>query len=421
MSFYTGKDNSNDAVLHITNGVTPQSSMKSGVLANSIFHSSLPYLELEVHKMIRVDSNTLEAPISFINSVGSKQPFFLTVDGVLQNYAMDLFMYRWHSSSNATTNWPNNTYKYIRKASTTEENYAYIIKNINNRNYVPFTPTANDIKIGGGEFSIKGKNLYNTVFLQNAVLNSEDNAFYADNDNPDNNRRMQAINSKVIGSVEIKSDPSETYIARGGHKLFTSNNLAKSKYKEKTPAVIPGAYNITPQWFYGCGSNSTLVSPKVRVGVQASSFSDGDMFLLDWVPQGTEIYDMGLYKFKQGYIGTPSYWSHAELRMGSDSCDGSVTCCYRGSSDCWIDTDCFNCYMENNANCSVISLECQDYPVTYYDVTAKWILEGEGSDVILYHQATYTISSDNCMCGCNTWGSGIQFWYASRLATIKFY
>ena len=131
MSFYTGKDNSNDAIMHITNGVTPQSSMKSGVLANSIFHSSLPYLELEVHKMIRVNANTLEAPISFINSVGSKQPFFLTVDGVLQNFAMDLFMYRWHSSSYATTNWPTNTYKYIRKASTTEENYAYIIKNIN--------------------------------------------------------------------------------------------------------------------------------------------------------------------------------------------------------------------------------------------------------------------------------------------------
>ena len=34
MSFYTGKDNSNNAILHITNGVTPQSSMKSGVLAN---------------------------------------------------------------------------------------------------------------------------------------------------------------------------------------------------------------------------------------------------------------------------------------------------------------------------------------------------------------------------------------------------
>ncbi len=421
MSFYTGKDNSNNAIMHITNGVTPQSSMKSVVLANSIFHSSLPYLELEAHKMIRVDAYTLEAPISFINSVGGKQPFFLTVDGVLQNFAMDLFMYRWHSSSTATNNWPTNTYKYIRKASTTEENYAYIIKNINNRNYVPFTPTANDIKIGGGEFSIKGKNLYNTIFLQNAVINSEDNAFYADNHNPDNNRRMQAINSKVTGSVEIKSDPSETYIARGGHKLFTSNNLAKSKYKEKTPAVIPGAYNISPAWFFGCGSNGTLISPKVRVGVQASGFSDGDMFLLDWVPQGTEIYDMGLYKFKQGYIGTPSFWSHTEYRMGYDSCAGKVVCCYSSGSSCWDDTDCWNCYMENNAICHIETLECDDYPFTYYDVIAEWILEGEGSNVILYHQATYHIGSDNCTCGCGGSSEGIQFGYESRLATIKFY
>ena len=46
MSFYTGRDNSSEAIMHITNGVTPKSAMKAGVLANSVFHSSLPYLDI---------------------------------------------------------------------------------------------------------------------------------------------------------------------------------------------------------------------------------------------------------------------------------------------------------------------------------------------------------------------------------------
>ena len=107
--------------------------------------------------------------------------------------------------------------------------------------------------------------------------------------------------------------------------------------------------------------------------------------------------------------------------MGYDCCDGKVTCCYENTSYCWEAVDCFSCYTENINDCDFVSLECVDYPFTYYDVTAEWILEGEGRDVILYHQATYVISSDWCLCGCSSWGGGIQFWYESRLATIKFY
>ena len=427
MSMFIGKTNQaqSESILHITNGITPLATMKSGaVLATTQFHSSLPYLEIQEYKMIRVNATTLQAPIEFINAYSNHYPYFISVDGVLQNFAMDLFMYRWNSSSSAgsaTSNYPTNTYKYIRKQSSTDNNYIYIIKNIYMRNYQPFTPINNEIKVTGDTFIVRGKDIYNTRYLQNGVLNTVDAKFYADQKTPTAGRELQVVNSLVTGNMGIYSNPGESAILKGEHKVFSSLYNTKSKYKEKTPAVIPGAYNITPQWFYGCGSNGTLVSPKVRVGVQASGFSDGDMFLLDWVPQNTEIYDMGLYKFKQGYIGTPSYWSHAELRYGVDRCEGMVTCCYRGSSDCWQATDCFDCYMENNAHCDIKSLACEDYPVTYYDVTAEWILEGEGSDVILYHQATYNISSDNCLCGCETWSSGIQFWYESRLATIKFY
>lgn len=45
MSLFIGKDNSNNALLHTTSSVTDSASMKNSVLANTVFHSSLPYVQ----------------------------------------------------------------------------------------------------------------------------------------------------------------------------------------------------------------------------------------------------------------------------------------------------------------------------------------------------------------------------------------
>ena len=45
MSLYLGRDNYNNGILHITDGITPESSMKTGVLPDTLFHSSMPYLQ----------------------------------------------------------------------------------------------------------------------------------------------------------------------------------------------------------------------------------------------------------------------------------------------------------------------------------------------------------------------------------------
>lgn len=45
MSLFIGKDNSNNALLHTTSGVNDISSMKSSVLTNTMFHTSLPYVQ----------------------------------------------------------------------------------------------------------------------------------------------------------------------------------------------------------------------------------------------------------------------------------------------------------------------------------------------------------------------------------------
>ena len=97
MSFYTGRDNSSEAIMHITNGVTPKSAMKAGVLANSVFHSSLPYLDIEeyVPEIISYSAQTqavgyrgvykrlckilyFKMGIDFINSLEPGQSYFVT-------------------------------------------------------------------------------------------------------------------------------------------------------------------------------------------------------------------------------------------------------------------------------------------------------------------------------------------------------
>ena len=106
MSFYTGKDNSNNAIMHITNGVTPKSAMKAGVLANSVFHSSLPYLEIKEYTPISVtympkryyftygDGPAIDRTykflfitmgIDFINGLEKGQCYFIVMNGRIVN------------------------------------------------------------------------------------------------------------------------------------------------------------------------------------------------------------------------------------------------------------------------------------------------------------------------------------------------
>ena len=104
MSFYTGRDNSNKAIMHITNGVTPKSAMKAGVLANSVSHSSLPYLDIEEYvpesisykaHPYKIDydytGNKLykvlyfKMGIDFINSLEPGQSYFITLNNRVFN------------------------------------------------------------------------------------------------------------------------------------------------------------------------------------------------------------------------------------------------------------------------------------------------------------------------------------------------
>lgn len=423
MSFYTGKDNNGDVILHITNGVTPQSSMKSGVLANSIFHSSLPYLEVEEYQLTRVSSTRLEAPIAFINAVNENNPYFITVDNVLQNQAMGMTTYIWEDINGNTSgglyNYPNNTYKYIKKDSTTSNNYGYIIKNILNRNYVPFIPTQNDILIGNGNFNVKGKNLNITKYIQNGVLNSVDRVINT------NQAPIQIINSvnAHTSNLEIVSTPAETYIARNNHKVFSSNVNTKSKYLAKTPQQHSGWVNRSPSFYGGCGISGGYSSPEVLMLNLGVGYQEGDMVLIDWEPNASSRpnakYDTCLVKYKEGFITLLSAWEH---QVQGEYFTSITYCCYDacdgtgGWVDCgWTDY----CNGSNEVTCGY----CSDSGTSGIDILAFWILRGESGVLKIYSQANYALwSSGGCRCDYYQYqGWGIFAQYDVYASTIKFY
>lgn len=426
MSFYIGKDNNGDAILHITNGVTPQSSIKSTVLANTQFHSSLPYLEVEEYKMINVSSTRLEAPIAFLNALTYTNPYFLIVDGKLQTIAMGLFMYLWNNGNASTTSsTPSNTYKYIDKPNT-GDCYVYIIKNILNRNYVPFAPINNEIIKNGTSIIVRGKNLLNVKYIQNAVINAVDTQFYTDQLTTSENRKIQIVNSRATGSLGIQSNPSESSIIRGEHRIFSSLYNTKSKYKEKTPQRFAGDVGTTPVFYGSCGQSGTYVAPQDSFGIIGSGFEPGDLFVLDWIPSATPIdgiYDAQLFQYKEGFIGVCTLVQEfiGGWYIDAHTVCGEVDDTHRGSCS-WTWTVPYGDTCEDFEGLGEVCGTCYDSNYASIQIHAEFVLEGHNGDIEVKCNSRYGFTSASCRCDFNImYGYAIQVTYYLYSSILKFY
>ena len=306
MSFYTGKDNSNNAILHITNGVTPQSSMKSGVLANSIFHSSLPYLEIEEYTCTVLEQvvgwSTLYyivPELAFINDLDTNGYFFLVNDKYLF-YGYTNGTYCWVKTGAQSYYHPDYritpSVLYNKCAAKHLDRFvtiygltnisvkAYIVKNLKFVSFVPFTPIQNEIKIDTETFNVKGKNLYTTKFIQQGKVNDVDvcvypiySFVYNDNNNTwsistDETYKYTLINTRATGNLSLSSNAAETKISRGGTVIFTSLNLTKSKYLRKEPT------SPWYTWLDVTSGTSVVLSKEIKLPYK--DFSVGDMFCI---------------------------------------------------------------------------------------------------------------------------------------------
>lgn len=89
MSLYIGKDNNGNTLLHTTAGASDVSSMKSGVLANTMFHTSMPY----VQQVYMEDVPTYRASWDYGNGYAYNFSAMLSntiIDYINQGYIFDI-------------------------------------------------------------------------------------------------------------------------------------------------------------------------------------------------------------------------------------------------------------------------------------------------------------------------------------------
>ena len=342
MSFYTGRDNSGKATLHITNGVTPKSAMKAGVLANSVFHSSLPYLEIKeyVPESISYSAQTatldfvepagrkrlykvlyFKMGIDFINSLEPGQSYFITLNNRILNLYSAGGIIGWCTALNMPIKnllydyrsfRPTNTYSVgfvfmnihefdsaipnsnmVYNESSDNDIKVYKFKNLYVDGYRPFAPTNNEIFIDNDNFIVRGKDLYDTSYIQKGVINAVDEVVTTS----DLNYQLTLINTRATGPLSIHSHSAESKIMRGEHTLFTSLQQPKSKYASVITNVKPIVnftwVNVTKYDIFGRGVYSYPTD---------FYFSEGDMFVL--VPVDSAVSNSGqLFVFTEGYIG----------------------------------------------------------------------------------------------------------------------
>ena len=199
MSLYLGKDNAGNSVLHTTNTPLGEATMKSGVNANTTFHSSLPYVQLVKrvtvphYKIGRFNgqfttySLAISLPDEVISLVNSRYLFTIVVStqnsggqrvGVAptssfsEKNSYSLFAFRWYSSLDqgaASSATASTIYKYSYIYRTepgllytggsnggSDEIYTaeMIFYNIINKN-IDVKNTVNEIVLSPSEFSIK--------------------------------------------------------------------------------------------------------------------------------------------------------------------------------------------------------------------------------------------------------------------------
>ena len=305
MSLYLGKNASGNSILHMTQGTHSISTLQEPVISATSFHSSMPYLEVLTYSLdfaankgggfypsvvwlklpIAVRDLLVSQPNTMIffsyNGIVQKGPAsegFAIIDddtGYEQRWWNNAYDYANYTSSVKSTDYPTNANYYTPchikgvPYSTLQTAYKlHIVRNIANGVYIPFVPLNNIIQISNSTFSVRGKNILTTVFIQSSKINLVDDCLSADGSGVLGSNVLQLTGSKATGALGISSSAGVSSITRGGNVLFSTQNLSKCKYNSVSTAV-----NIT-------GSATSESGPLTRTTTLASGMVVGELFTL---------------------------------------------------------------------------------------------------------------------------------------------
>lgn len=301
MSLYIGKDNNNNSILHTTTSTETISSMRSGILQSTAFHSDLPYAMHKVYSPLSSNVlyipdqpylypsyiTTYTIPTELLQLCIDKMFLCVVVDGpkvlsganVPNAYSEGSVV--WYATPSPTSSTlyvavPSLTYKYpaVLGNFTASGTKFYSFNISQETGYIPVSFPGTDINIDEGVIGIKGIDLSSIGYLSSSSINTVDTTATTSNTLD----TIQFVNDVAVSggmSIEASSAGNEI-ISIGGKAIFDS--AISSKY------IYLGS--VTGHLAYGAVTLSNSSGSTTRTITQNYLFQDGDVILWDWDSSG---------------------------------------------------------------------------------------------------------------------------------------
>ena len=256
MSFYLGKDNINNNILHITSSSYSEDVLKSGVQSNTIFHTGISYPVAEIFELANVQSysNGYHSgivgmlPILAITSIadrfnsGNIPICFIAVDGKLMhshcmNYNMRSFIWDYMDTNSFPSSQyighssviPSNTYKYKALGGITGSSISIILTslsyNIASGNIINTSvlfSTSNTISISASDMIIRGTSLKNAKFISLKSVSSS--KVFVGNASGDT---LSVLNSTTPSSVKLSIVADRIYMQNSFNEFIFDTLIGK--------------------------------------------------------------------------------------------------------------------------------------------------------------------------------------------------
>ena len=351
MSLYLGTDISGNKILHITSGSASLSELKNSPISSTVFHSSLPYLEVQrfpCTTSIETESvydailggytnvkRLLITPDSQFITNYNDNAFFISINGIVPKYFSNpnilantgglLSPWKWFNSSNQPAGKPSATYNktkfWIRDfriilhsfgeyhqqvvdnlyegIGSTYTVYIFIVKNMDSNDVYTSNNTTGDIKLNNSVFNVKGKDLLKYTYLSKSKLNSSDYSISSDATGSHTNG-IYLVEPPSTGNFRLVSNSTSSIIYRGNYIIFDSTKpplAIKNNTQVYTVPLLNAPNDTRYTWSY----------------IVAAGFSIGSLFTISSIKKGYSTGDLygdstfDLFIFRVGLLYSSHY------------------------------------------------------------------------------------------------------------------
>ena len=291
MSLYLGKDNANKNILHITKGTSSEATMRSGIQSNTVFHSTLPFISVNLSEMGTLTNKGAsyiydkvmihaypEGGYLYMVSIpselltyfrGSKsEPFafltynILSYDHVDTNVAFSALPYGVSPGSIKQYVYTNSSGHIVNRSSATHIvlGTTKLIYNLFIIRLATLPSLSGPINISSQVFKIGSYDLRNYRFLGPEDTNNYDPVVNL----PGFSRRLVNSNGHVGSGVSIVSSPNHE-IHFGGNRIFSSGVSVPERVKQVHPF---SAFFPTSTYRAGLGEvvYSAIINSNISIG-----------------------------------------------------------------------------------------------------------------------------------------------------------